>query len=54
VLANAKRAQPLGTRAFKKFQVVGVKHNATGICVFPINPNGVLKNGAHGLTQQGV
>jgi len=38
-LMNAKRTQPLSARPLKKLQVIGIKHHATSVGVFPIDPH---------------
>jgi hypothetical protein len=43
LLAVAQGSEPFGSCAFKKFQVIGIKHNATGIGVFPIHAKGPNK-----------
>ena len=51
VLLYAQRAQPLGARAFKELEVVGIKHNAAGIRVFPVNAQRPLECAGCPLSQ---
>ena len=40
LLLQAQGAQPFGAGTLKELQVVGIKHNAACIGVFPIHPHG--------------